>query len=384
MKNMPDEKKNTTNFNGNNVNQKSDSNFVDDYTTWRENCKRIGPDALHVKHIPNLYMMLKKHLDGNIRSGSRNKGRDGQGAIQILDFLDGIVDNVDVFTNGHVIIIESIAKDLADMEKTGEVAGDTGKALDPAFILFSEPRYSDAGEKIEPKIRQGHYASEWYADRYEGVDKAPDEWFTGNNPPHDALFSETGNDWAQPKGLLYIMREAAESIPKTENEVDVGTYSSGTDATDIDNLSAIEDFFNKVVREDTYWNAGGRLLVNKVRKELQSTSFELSNKDQATIREIARLGSIKDKKGLAGVVTTFKLTATATPIITLTDRALKRKNTNKAPNGYRAWQNSTKRGFDYRKTAKEKWPTSFTGDKKPKYKPDQKVISKLWQQILWR
>ena len=267
------------------------------------------------------------------------------------------------------------------MKGTGEDAGGRTKALDPAFILFSEPRYSDAGEKIEPKIRQGHYASEWYADRYEGVDKAPDEWFTGNNPPHEALFSETAGEFSQPKGLLHIMLDAVESIPNTENEVDVGTYSSGTDAADIDNLSAIEDFFNKVVREESYWNAGGRLLVNKVRKELQTSSFELSNKDQATIREIANLGSLKDKEGLAGVMTTFKLTATATPIITLTDRALKRKNTNKAPNGYRAWQNKTKRGFDYRKTAEEKWGKL---DSESKYKPDQKVISKLWQQILWR
>ena len=379
--NMPDAKKNTINFNGNNIMQVADTNFVDDYTTWRAHCQSIGSAALHVKHIPNLYIMLKKHLDGNIRSGSRNKNRDGEGAIEFLDFLDGIVDNNEPFTNGHIIILSALAKDLNAMKGTGEDAGGRTKALDPAFILFSEPRYSDAGEKIEPKIRQGHYASEWYADRYEGVDKAPDEWFTGNNPPHEALFSETAGEFSQPKGLLHIMLDAVESIPNTENEVDVGTYSSGTDAADIDNLSAIEDFFNKVVREESYWNAGGRLLVNKVRKELQTSSFELSNKDQATIREIANLGSLKDKESIAGIITTFKLTATATPIITLTDRALKRKNTNKAPNGYRAWQNKTKRGFDYRKTAEEKWGKL---DSESKYKPDQKVISKLWQQILWR
>ena len=37
-------------------------------------------------------------------------------------------------------------------------------------------------------------------------------------------------------------------------------------------------------------------------------------------------------------------------------------------------------GFDYRKTAEEKWGKL---DSKSKYKPDQKVISKLWQQHLW-
>ena len=176
------------------------------------------------------------------------------------------------------------------------------------------------------------------------------------------------------------MPNLEDEIPDTKNSVEVDSYSGGTDAEDIDKLSAIEDFFNKVVKDKNYWNAGGRLLVNKVRKELQTTSFNLSNLDQNLIREIANLGSVKEKDGLAGVITTFKLTATATPIITLVDRALKRKNTNKAPNGYRAWQNKTKRGFDYRKTAEEKWGKL---DSKSKYKPDQKVISKLWQQHLW-
>ena len=200
---------------------------------------------------------------------------------------------------------------------------------------------------------------------------------TGNNPPHEALFSKTSGPYSQPKGLLYIMQEAAEDIDDAKIEVEIETLPSGTDAADIDELSAIEDFFNKVVREETYWSAGGKLLVDKVRRELQSTSFKLSNKDQAMIRELANLGSLKEKEGLAGRVTNFKLMATATPIITLTNRALKRKNTIKAPNKYRAWQNKTKRGFDYRKTRREKYGKDATS-------PDNKVISKMWQHILWR
>ena len=77
-------------------------------------------------------------------------------------------------------------------------------------------------------------------------------------------------------------------------------------------------------------------------------------------------------------MTSFRLTSTATPIINLVDRALKRANTNKAPNGYRAWQNTTKRGFDYRKTRREKFGEEAQGNL------DNKVISKMWQQLLWR
>ena len=88
---------------------------------------------------------------------------------------------------------------------------------------------------------------------------------------------------------------------------------------------------------------------------------------------------VGENDAIAGKVESVKLTATALPLITLVDRALKRKNTNKAPDGYRAWQSERKTGFDYRKTARE----AFGEDKAGK-NPDKKVISKMWQQILWR
>ena len=112
------------------------------------------------------------------------------------------------------------------------------------------------------------------------------------------------------------------------------------------------------------------------------------------IRELANLGSLKEKEGLAGRVTNFKLMATATPIITLTNRALKRKNTIHSPvinsdtgKGFRAWQNKTKRGFDYRQTAREAYGITEEDYKNRKgkqmYKPDSK-ITKMWQHLLWR
>ena len=375
---MPDEKKNYTPFRGNNVNQKVKGNFVDDFNTWRTNCQGISGADLQVKHIPNLYVMLKRHMKGNIREGSRNKGLDGQGAIQFLEVIEEFVDGFEMFTNVQADFIAQYAKALAAMEDTGKDAGGKTPAFDPAFILFTEQDTTPTGEKLAPREVQGHYSTEWYAERNEGATAVPAEWMAGKNPPHEALFSKTGNKFAKPKGLLHIMLEAAGAIDDAELEVEIETLPSGTDAADIDELSAIEDFFNKVVREEAYWNTGGRLQVDKVRAELASTSFNLSNKDQATIRELTNLGSEQDKEGIAGTVTTFKLKATATPIITLTDRALKRKNTIKAPNGYRAWQGKTKRGFDYRKTRREKYGEGAKGNL------DNKVISKMWQQLLWR
>lgn len=371
---MP-EKKNYVPYKGNQVNQKVKGSFVKDFETWRSNCKGISGGRLQVKHIENLYVMLKNHMDGNIRTGSRNAGLDGQGAIQFIDLIEEFVDSGDMFTTATADLIVEYSKVLEKMKDTGKDAGGKSPAFDPAFILFTEQEYSRTGEALREREVQGHYSTEWYAERNEGASAVPAEWMAGKNPPHMALFSEGSNEFAKPKGLLYIMKEAAGAIDGAELEVIVETIPDDMDAADLDDISAIEAFFNKVVREDVYWSAGGKLMVTKVRNELQSTEFDLGPKDQDTVRELTNLTAKDDPTGM---ITTFKLAATATPIITLTARALERKNTNKAPNGYRAWQNKTKRGFDYRKTRREKYGEEAQGSL------DNKVISKMWQQLLWR
>ena len=139
---------------------------------------------------------------------------------------------------------------------------------------------------------------------------------------------------------------------------------------------------DKVVNDTKFWNAGGRLLVPKLRKELQSETFKvnLGNKEQDAVRALTGAGKRGDKGSLVGKIEHFQIKrATSLPILSLVDNALKRKGTNKAPNGYRAWQGERKTGFDYRKTAKEKF-----GEDTGKYKPTAKVISKMWQAHLWR
>ena len=137
--------------------------------------------------------------------------------------------------------------------------------------------------------------------------------------------------------------------------------------------SATPDFHREV----------GKLLINKLRRELQATTFTVKPNEQNPIREIANLGRKEEKDALVGNVISFKLTSTALPMIGLVERALQRANTKKAPNGYRAWQNARRKGFDYRKTAREKFGDSVD-DEDSQYKPDTKVISKMWQQLLWR
>jgi|TARA_R100000482_G_scaffold124390_1_gene77055 hypothetical protein len=389
---MSKKKKNFQPHKGNKVNQ-SEFKFVNEFNTWRQTCQGISGDAMQVKNVPNLYMFLKTHMMNNIRAGSRNKGRDGEGAIEFIEFIEAIVDN-DLFDGEHEQIIREQAKTLESYYREGSDAGGKGPARDPAFILFTEVERTKTGQKKRPRTVQGHYATEWYAKRNKGVTKVPDEWlahvididgFEGGNPPHQALFSKVKTKFANPRGLLWIMKQAVEDLDDMEMEVEIGSIPPQFD-DEIDGIRSVEEFFNKIVRDTNYWNAGGRLLTNKVRSELKATDFKIkpNAKEQALARKVAKLGEEGKKDSLSGTVTGIKLTAL--PIINLVDRALKRKNTNKAPNGFRAWQQDRKTGFDYRKTAKEAFPKTFDEPKGRGFrmKPNQKVISKMWQQLLWR
>ena len=383
---MSKKKKNFQPHKGNKVNQ-SEFKFVDEFNTWRQTCQGISGAAMQVKNVPNLYMFLKTHMMNNIRAGSRNKGRDGEGAIEFIEFIEAIVDN-DLFDSEHEQIIKEQAKTLESYYREGSDAGGKGPARDPAFILFTEVDKTKTGQKKRPRTVQGHYATEWYAKRNKGVTKVPDEWlahvididgFEGGNPPHQALFSKVKTKFANPRGLLWIMKQAVEDLDDMEIEVDVVKIPTDVDGEDIDGIRSVEIFFNRIVRDNNYWNAGGRLLTNKIRSELKATNFEIkpNAKEQALARKIANLGEEGKKDSLAGTVS--GITLTALPIINLVDRALKRKNTYKAPNGFRAWQSDRRTGFDYRKTARQKF-----GEDTGRYRPEQKVISKMWQQVLWR
>lgn len=377
-------KKTPTSFKGNKVNQNLKSPFVAEFNKWREHCQRVSNSDMKVKKIPNLYMFLKRHFV-SVRGRSRNASFEGEGVNELLTVIENAVDNA-LFTVGNAKIIKQLAVVLKEWENTGSVEGE-GIAADPAFILFTEKVKGRTGQRLKDKTVQGHYMTEEYA----GENKVPDEWLSGNNPPHEALYSKTSGPFSQPRGLLYIMEDATKEFNNQNTDgiadigVEINSIPAGYDASDFEQLGEIEKYFDSVVRNNALWNTGGRLLDAKLRRDFEAREFILKEKDQAIIRELARLGKRDDPKAIAGKVTTFRLVATATPLITLVDRALKRKGTNKAPNGYRAWQNKTKRGFDYRKTAEEKWgKNTGKGTGRFRYKPDAKVISKMWQTLLWR
>ena len=381
---MVKEKKNTSNHNGNNVNQGGDFKFVDDFNTWRKNCQSVSGGDLAVEHIENLYVFLKNHMKGNIRARSRNDGLDGRGAIQFLSVIETFIDN-DLLTVGNAKVIENMADQLEAMKGTGKVPkseGGTGAAYDPAFIVFTEQDKTEAGDNMAPRTVQGHYKTKWYAKK-NNTNSVPDSWLAGENPPHLALFSEKDTEYSKPKGLLAIMREASKIIENAPLEVEVTQLPSGVDEVDLDEIKSVESFFNDVIKNTAFWNPGGRLLVPKLRKEIQATDFEVKPNEQNPVREITNLGRVENKDAIAGKVVSFRLTTTATPLINLVDRALKRANKTtspvKHPEGgyYKAWQNARKGGFDYRRTNREVYGEDTQS-------PNTKVIGKMWQQILWK
>lgn len=394
-----DEKKNFKDHKGNKINQKIKSNFVEEYKQWRDNCESISGDALFMESDINLLEFLKNHFDPKLvrqpnpesgGEGSRNiPFADSEGVRLLFDQIEQAVDGKELFDELDAQIMVSLSDVLNKYKDTGKDAGGKGLAADPKFILFTEPVYDRNNKKIGEQQVQGHYRTEAYEKRT-GKTPAPSEWLAGvgdgGNPPHQALYSETSGEFSKPRGLYYILRDAVADSGKdfqefAENEVKINTLPSSVDAKDLEKVNPIEKYFDKVVRNEEFWR-GGRLRTNIVARDFRNQVFQIRPADQNKVREIAQLGKLKDKDAILGKVSTIQFTGgtrlTLLPIITLVDNALKRKNTNKAPDGYRAWQNARKTGFDYRKTAKEAF-----GDKAGK-NPNRKVISKMWQQYLWR
>tara|TARA_R100001510_G_C7647770_1_gene205124 strand:+ start:1068 stop:2213 length:1146 start_codon:yes stop_codon:yes gene_type:complete len=380
MKSLPEDKKKAPKkHKGNSLDQTFDNEkFVEEFNEWRDNCLSISAGDMKVQRVPSLYAFLKQHIK-NARAKSRNKDVEGQGVADILTAVEGFVDN-ELLTVGNIKTIKALASTLKGMKDTGQDIGGKSPAFDPAFILFTDKPVGEGGQKRKERKVQGHYATESYAKKNK-VPKADDEWFAGKNPPHQALFSESSTKFARPRGLLYIL----EDIDKPEiDDLEIENFS-GVDAEDLEDLSSIQSYFNKVTRNNAFWNAGGKLLTNKLRTDFKNQKFRLTNKDQNIARGLAKLGPADEDKSIAGdiAIVSFPKAVGKEVFIELVDRALKRKGTNKAPNGFRAWQNDTKSGFDYRKTAKEKYPDTYQDDDF-KLNPEQKVISKMWQQILWR
>ena len=363
--------------------------FVKDFQTWKKNCLSISGDSIFVENVPTLYDFLNTHVipsggGKNVRDESVNAGRD-EGAKNILDEIEEILEG-GKFSLYESMVISSFANVLEEME---------GTSLDPANILFTD-KIMRGGKVIEEVEVYGHYRTENYKKKTKKP-AAPSDWYstsqdTANPPPRQALYSKESGTYSKPKGLLYILQEASDELLESELE-DVEIPFEDNDFEEMNKVSVISEYFDKAITNENFWTLGGMLRVNILRRDFRNTQFKnLNEKDQNLLAEIAGLNEKGKRKKDApvGQITEFKpLDATAGALIELIDRALKRAGKNTAPNGYRAWQNQRKKGFDYRKTAKEVYPDIEDRPKSGKgsrtqMKPTTKVISKIWQSHLWR
>ena len=371
-------KPNKVKRNGNTFEQSlDDSDFIADYKEWKDHCLSIDESALMVKGETTLYDFLFNHVFNNIREGSVNSGRDGEGAREALEVVEGLLEDKDGITVAKAKIINSMADIVFELKDT---------TLDPKDILFTEYEEDEQGDKVRPVEVRGHYRTEKYAEKH-GGDATPSEWRAGKNPPHMALFSEGESEFAKPKGLYYILKEAKAGVGKkgekttiTYVEVNNLVLSETKTVTELEKLAEVEKYADKIVNNTAFWK-GGKLMIPKLRKNIQQQIFRINRgkKEQTAVRALTGAGALTDNNSLAGTIERFKINrATSLPLIKLIENALKRKGTNKAPDGYRAWQSERKGGFDYRKTRREKYGENAKGNL------DNKVISKMWQSFLWR
>jgi len=367
-------KKKKINVGGNNFNQDFNNlKFVKDYDEWKNNCLSISGESIGVVNIPTLYDFLIVHVFENIRPNSVNLGRDGEGAIEALTAIEKIMDE-QVLTNLDISKIRKLANTLKNLE--------TEDTLNPKDIVFTETTYDRAGDVSGERRLAGHYRTPEYVKRSKSqntLPAVPSGWYSGTgNPPSWALFG--GNStYAKPTGLVEIMEGITDELGKEGTGISIRDLEivDIKGRNQVDNLSGIrgvEKYFDDIITKEQFWK-GGKLLVGKVADDFSAQQFKPTPREQSKVRALAGLGTGKDS--IAGIIREFKITSTALPIIDLVNAALVRAGTNKAPDGYRAWQNARRGGFDYRKTRREKFGEGTQS-------PDSKVISKKWQSYLWR
>ena len=382
-------KKTPIEFNGTPLTQvMRDNKFIQEYQEWESFCRGVSGTDLKVKNIPTLFDMLNQHItDENTRleSINRKQGKIGQGGISVLGEISKIL-NGDSFTVLEVLKIQELAEELAEMKDT---------SLDPATIRFTEQLYTSTGRKRgDPVERLGHYRTKTYVDRRKAKGKddglggpVDDSWLSGNNPPHQALFSEGASDYAKPRGLLGILEDAEENLRNIKIQgVEVSQAKGDAGIARLSEVSVIRDFFDNVVNTQGFWRSGqGKLMPSNVQKEISAMDFSgLNRKDKDIIREVAGLGKRTERASLYGDLESFTLKLSVGAVVRLVDDALKRKGKEdgyyRAPDGYIAWNGVIQSGFDYRKTRKEVNPDKYKDTNSSS--ANAKTISKSWADIL--
>lgn len=372
-------KKNSVVIDGNTFTQEFDNiQFVIDYKKWKSHCSGISGSEMGVddENIPTLFDFLENHIFNNVREGSVNAGADGgsNGAIEALSAIEDILEDRVIYQSD----VENLKKLYKRMGQMQDNKGPDGLALDPKLILFTEK------QGRSKKKLYGHFATPSYIARKKKKDSnfkgkaVPSGWYSGTgNPPSFALFSNKSHEFAEPKGLLYILDDAIKELDKdgpqgpADLEITIGRLKGAAAINKLAGISSVERYFEKAVNNAAFWQ-GGKLRTAKLAKDVATKSFSVTPKEAKIA--LAAMETPPDKTP-AGRIVSFKVELTGTPIILFIKAALERANKKKGGDDYRAWVPSGQ--FDYRKTAKEVY-----GEDTGRFKPDQKVISKSWADIL--
>ena len=326
---MPKTKKATINLNGSSI-EIDEYNFKKDYLIWKKQCESVSSEVMastgspHMrgaskrgKYPKNLYLQMKAHVVKYLRSTSKNPGNTGTSTV--IDQIDESILNVEVYTLKQLDFLEDLSVELDEILDVDNI--------NPRNTLFTSMKGAKRGEKIKSKEGEssrakykmeggeevpiyGHYRDPYFELKYGEPEKKG--WWsyeknTANPPLAQAIYGSGGKGESVgiTKGLVQILEEALEEIPKKGSNINLSVQRKSGSLAAIPSVR--KAVFSLLGRADLF--SGGKPKLKQMSSILQGMDFVVGDKSYG--RRTASPSNIVTYVGnlpkLAGPVDTFRL-----------------------------------------------------------------------------
>ena len=269
---MPQTKKKIKTFRGQQVEQRLESSkFIQDWETWKSTSPETG------------YEFLMKH---GIKTGGNERTQttfeQTKGHMKYIRKLDDILDFDEFIGQTEIDFLKKYVEFIKEAEGTN---------YDPAKIAYHEKVYGADGKLLRRVPVWGHWATKKFTKRTEGKygSAVNEDWYTydvntiANNPPHQAIYSESATEFAKPKGLLYILEDAIEELEKIENIIIIRNVRN---ASRLMGLPEIKTYLESLMNGTYFEN--GRMKGPAIANALKGQKFEVQGEAQEKIvRDLA-------------------------------------------------------------------------------------------------
>jgi len=309
-------KKNEKNVGGNLVVQKlNDTQFVKDWEKWAETTKGVGD--LGMEGGGDLYDFLQAHVTSK---RPKSKTQIGEGTTKILDTVNNTLLAKNVIGQKEVDLVKKFYEFLKDQE---------GGTYDPANIIFTEKKRQH-GEVVSERKVYGHWRTKWFTDNNKKISgHVHESWYkytegAARPPPHLALYSQTSGDYSNPKGLMYILKDAVKELDELQNHVSIRVMRKAGSAM---GLGQVKQFLEKLMvgNNAKIYFKEGKILTKKIRGHLATKMFDALPNQENLLRQLSGI----TKEQVAGDIVSFDMDVTETVI-----EEMFGASTRKKANGY--------------------------------------------------